>query len=167
VDRDPLGLRRRQGHEGRLTNLTAIEYNPSMKEDKLEVTITRQVNRHAVEAAADAAVDQMAREGISIYEQTPEQRARVQAIREHLDAQYADADLAESLLSKMANVSRGDAFVDLLSREHPYLLNEIAWMVLKAVSTRIARSDGLVDGRISPNLAEFATQFAAPLKGAR
>ena len=127
-------------------------------------TITRQVNRHAVEAAADAAAKQMASEGISQFERTPEQQARVEAIRQHLNAEYADADLAESLLSSMSNRSREDAFIDLLSREHAYLLDKIAWTVLKAVATRIADSDGYVDGRISPTLADFVKANVSPLR---
>jgi hypothetical protein len=134
----------------------------------MEYEIKRQVRREALEASAEAAVAQMAREGISIFEQTDEQKARVEAIRAHLDAEYAEADLAEALLSKMTNQSRGEeAFVDLLSREHAYLLDKIAWLVLKAVSTRINDSGNYVDGRISPDLAEFASTRCMPLRRAR
>jgi hypothetical protein len=129
----------------------------------MDYEIKRSVNRNATEAAADAVTRAMEREGISPFEQTPEQRDRVRDLRAHFDAQYAEADTAESLLAKMTNQGREEAFIDLLALEHPYLLDRIAWTVLRAVATRIDRSDGYVDGRISPTLAEFATTYTRPL----
>ena len=95
---------------------------------------------------------------------TAESAAYAEKRAVQIKAEYAMAEEAENLLQKMTNSGTERAFVELLASEHPYLLDKIAWTVLKAVSTRIARSDGYVDGRISPTLADFVKANVSPLR---
>jgi len=121
----------------------------------------REAMSHEGRAALDDALGAFYAEYLK--QQDPDSEEALAASHRIKDA-YEAADAVFSRLSHIANTSSpaADAFIDILAREHPYLLNEIATIVLRAVATRIARSDGYVDGRLSTRLADFARDFYAP-----
>ena len=108
----------------------------------------------ALAAADQATAAERQRLGLSYDDEA--ERDRMRGIADRIYAQYAAAEVVVEGLHKAANHSDESAIIDLLAREHAYLLDKIAWAAIKAVATRIDRMGGYVDGRISPVLGDFA-----------
>lgn len=131
----------------------------------------REAMSHEGRAALDGALGLFYSEYLDTHPKGVEESDRESALAasDRIKDAYETADAAFSRLSRIANANSpaADAFIDILAREHPYLLNEIATIVMRAVATRIARSDGHVDGRLSSRLAEHARDFYSPRREPR
>ena len=64
---------------------------------------------------------------------------------------------AMDMLTSMANRGEQDTLVQGMIGQHPYLLNELIWTLLKATKLQCGR--GQWDGRIAPPLQSFIDEY--------
>lgn len=73
-------------------------------------------------------------------------RAKVEQVREAMEG-----------LATLANRSENDILVEGMRGQHPYLLNELIFTLLKATKEQCGRGEW--DGRIAPPLQRFIDEF--------
>ena len=73
-------------------------------------------------------------------------RAKVEQVREAMEG-----------LATLANRSENDILVEGMRGQHPYLLNELIFTLLKATKEQCCRGEW--DGRIAPPLQRFIDEF--------
>jgi len=73
--------------------------------------------------------------------------SKVKQIKESMDA-----------MTSLLNRSETDTLIEGMMGQHPYLLNDLIWALLKATKQQCGRNRNW-DGRISPALRNFIDEF--------